>query len=174
MKKTESRPIDDAVVLDWLVEKCNANYAVEVGTFVGLTASIINRFGLETVCYDIWRPLPGSTDPINEIYLRHENVYDICCKNLQTQIEDGEILLVPVAKGTHWYDDVKTAADFIFLDADHRYEAIFDDIVHALDRIKNGGILCGHDYGTFEGVTRAVDELLPDAKKRGTMWWVEL
>lgn len=166
-------PIDDAVVLDRLAWRADAQIAFEVGTFVGLTASIIAKHSSKTVCFDIWRATE-SDDPINEIYRRHPDVMGICQSNLKWHIEEGRVGLIQVPEGQHWSTISRYSPQLIFLDGDHSYETVKRDIQAALHVIWNGGILCGHDYGTFEGVTRAVDELLPDAKKRGTMWWVEL
>ena len=64
--------------------------------------------------------------------------------------------------------------DFVFIDADHSYEAVAADIDAWRSKVKPGGILSGHDYGhiRFPGVARAVDErfavqVLPD-----NVWWV--
>lgn len=62
--------------------------------------------------------------------------------------------------------------DLIFLDADHTYNNIKEDIKLWLPKVRRGGILCGHDYNmnTFPGVVMAVNaafghnniELYPD------------
>jgi predicted O-methyltransferase YrrM len=55
--------------------------------------------------------------------------------------------------------------DFVFIDADHRYEYTKRDILAWLPKIKNGGIIAGHDYISLEAereepdVKMAVDEL---------------
>lgn len=47
--------------------------------------------------------------------------------------------------------------DFVFIDADHSYEVVRQDIDLWLPRTT--GVICGHDYGPhFPGVRRAVDE----------------
>lgn len=52
--------------------------------------------------------------------------------------------------------------DFVFIDADHEYPSVIQDISAWLPKIKTGGYLAGHDY--FYGPVRlAVDELLPQA-----------
>jgi hypothetical protein len=52
--------------------------------------------------------------------------------------------------------------DFVFLDADHGYEAVRADIAAWLPKVKPGGLLSGHDYATRQdrtwGVIQAVDE----------------
>jgi len=54
--------------------------------------------------------------------------------------------------------------DFVFIDADHRYEAVRDDIRAWWPKLRSGGALCGHDYAIHRdgdgiwGVQRAVDE----------------
>ena len=55
--------------------------------------------------------------------------------------------------------------DFVFIDAEHAYENIKKDILVWMPKVKNGGILAGHDYPLdsippFPGVKLAVDEIL--------------
>jgi predicted O-methyltransferase YrrM len=47
--------------------------------------------------------------------------------------------------------------DFVFIDADHSLEAVEQDIIAWAPKVKDGGLLCGHDYGQDEGVKVAVD-----------------
>ena len=48
--------------------------------------------------------------------------------------------------------------DFIYIDAEHTYEACKADIAAWWPLIRPGGILSGHDYGGYLGVTQAVNE----------------
>jgi len=53
--------------------------------------------------------------------------------------------------------------DFVFIDADHSYEGAKSDIQLWASKIRDGGILCGHDFGMETwfpdwGVTKAVTE----------------
>lgn len=50
--------------------------------------------------------------------------------------------------------------DAIYNDASHLYEDVKSDLVEWLPKLKNGGVVCGHDYVSFAdfGVMAAVDE----------------
>ena len=51
-------------------------------------------------------------------------------------------------------------ADFIFIDASHAYDYVLSDSRNALKLMdRNGGIILWHDYGAWNGVTRALNEL---------------
>jgi hypothetical protein len=64
------------------------------------------------------------------------------------------------ASSHDWRAAIDKTPDMIFLDADHRYEAVKEEILWAKARgIK---VISGHDYGNPNpcfGVTRAVDEV---------------
>lgn len=71
------------------------------------------------------------------------------------------------------------SVDFVFIDAQHTYEGVKDDIVLWRDKVKPGGILCGHDYDftrpRFADVIRAVDECIDDVQTADDhVWWKRL
>ena len=59
--------------------------------------------------------------------------------------------------------DLDRSLDFVVIDAEHGYESVVADISAWLPKLKQGGVLFGHDYGhpRFPGVKRAFDKLLP-------------
>lgn len=64
--------------------------------------------------------------------------------------------------------------DFVYIDASHEYEDVRDDIRAWLPKVKTGGIIAGDDYSIgFMGVIRAVNELLPMAKKEDVVWFYQ-
>ena len=54
--------------------------------------------------------------------------------------------------------------DLIFIDAQHSYSAVREDIIGWWKHIKAGGFLLGHDYMTkqFPKLTQAVNELFDE------------
>ena len=67
--------------------------------------------------------------------------------------------------------------DLVFIDANHSYENINQDIKVWIPKIKNNGIISGHDYDTFwTGVKKAVDENFNNKLKLGPdrIWWYNI
>lgn len=89
-------------------------------------------------------------------------------------------------------------ADMVFIDASHSYCDVVVDICYARHLLKDGGIICGHDYirhledcdpeevekwaytsgggndGICYGVIKAVNDTLkkPNHKERTAIWWM--
>lgn len=62
--------------------------------------------------------------------------------------------------------------DFVFLDAEHEYMSVKQDIVTWWPWVKKGGIIAGHDYvSVWPGVCKAVDELIPGRTVERNVWY---
>ena len=67
--------------------------------------------------------------------------------------------------------------DFVFIDADHTYEAVSADIKAWRPKVRKGGLIGGHDYGKpgFPGVKIAVDEVFKEIERdRFSCWYARL
>jgi hypothetical protein len=62
--------------------------------------------------------------------------------------------------------------DMIFIDGAHDFYHVHEDILLWRTLLKNGGVLCGHDYEdpTCPGVKKAVDALFPSIDIIETIW----
>ena len=61
--------------------------------------------------------------------------------------------------------------DVVFIDLNHTYEAVKEDIKLWLPKVKKGGYIAGDDYHEhWKGVIQAVDELLPRATFIDDCW----
>lgn len=49
--------------------------------------------------------------------------------------------------------------DFVYIDGNHTYESVVEDISLYYPKVKEGGLLSGHDY-EYKSVKRAVDEFI--------------
>ena len=64
--------------------------------------------------------------------------------------------------------------DFIFIDADHKYQSVKDDILNWLPKLKENGLMGGHDYCSYwVGVKEAVDEVFLQKKLIKSCWLVK-
>jgi predicted O-methyltransferase YrrM len=138
-----------------------AKKIIEVGVWHGRTTKVLAG-ATEGVVFavDTWEGVPGDAEQHQKYYRRAGDAWSVFLKNLGPEIATGKV--VPIKS-----DSVKAAArllsdhgptfDFIFIDADHRYEAVRADIQAYRPLLAPGGILAGHDYH-WTGVKRAVDE----------------
>lgn len=202
----------EAAILEGLIKKFSRPNMVvfELGTYTGRSALVmlphIQKNDGRLYCVDWFKGNPGvkvSSDVdlppdhparINITYREH-NILDIFLKNLK---ESSYRDLVTILVGST--DSVASivadeTADFIFLDADHRYTAMRNDILNWYPKLKKGGLFCGHDFerrldecnydrvlekceednadNCHYGVIRAVCEFFPNVSKEGTIWYVE-
>ena len=109
---------------------------VEIGTFQGGSAAIMAA-AIEGTVYTI--DINPKTEPsIPEL----ENIQFIT----GTSKEVAETWDKPI--------------DMLFIDGDHFYVGVHEDIKNWVSKVKDGGIVCFHDYGSHTEVTIAVNEAL--------------
>lgn len=132
--------------LAWLGEQAaQMNSVVEIGCHQGRSSKALLDACQGTVyCIDVWNDeeqygYVGERD--YQAFLRNVGHYP----NLRAQHATS------LLAAEHLPD-----VDMVFIDGDHEYESVKADIKAWLPKTRK--LLCGHDYGVFDGVTRAVDE----------------
>lgn len=76
----------------------------------------------------------------------------------------------------------RDSLDFVYIDADHRFDYVVNDIIEWTKKVKKGGIISGHDYKVASncGVIPAVDGYtrshglrlkLTTDREEGISWW---
>ena len=132
----------------------------ELGVFAGEFSEILVQIDpLKLYLVDFFLGIQGSGD------LNGENmVYidmDIAMKTIVQKYEhDTRVCVVQKTTQDFLYGLENNCLDFVYIDADHSYEAIRSDINIAFNKVKVGGYILGHDYVSprFDGVVRAVNE----------------
>ena len=120
--------------------------AVEVGVTRGCFARhILDQWeGKRLHLVDAWRNLPGypSIDNVNDE--EHERRYRDTLARL-AGLEDR--FLVHRCLSSEAASRFESATlDFVYLDANHRYDAVQEDLSHWYPKLRHGGILAGHDF----------------------------
>ena len=57
--------------------------------------------------------------------------------------------------------------DFVFVDANHEYQSVKEDMAAWYPKVRKQGLFAGHDYKSFGGVTQAVNEFAAEKKLQG-------
>lgn len=135
---------------------------VEVGSWKGQSAYFMcdniikSEKNIELFCVDTWK---GSDDHVGKYEL--DNLYDIFLKNMKVFESYYFPLQLDSISASKKFKD--KSLDFIFIDAAHDYESVKADILAWLPKVKNGGVLAGHDYYPdhleYCGVFQAVNEI---------------
>jgi predicted O-methyltransferase YrrM len=126
---------------------------IEIGSYAGASAELISNYVGEITCCDIWEqyimPLSRATKVYEEFLLtkeRNKNIIEI--KKQSSKLAN------------EYADDF---FDMVYIDADHSYKSVKTDISSWFKKVKQGGIICGHDY-YMEEVKKAVDEFFGEEK----------
>jgi hypothetical protein len=138
---------------------------VELGTLFGLTTLLIAaaaRPGQRVIAIDnfCWNPF-GLPPDLHEAFTR---------KVLRNELAAGRVELARAASADVRREWSGPPPAIVFLDADHSYTAVRDEIAWA--KALGVPIICGHDYGNARfGATRAVDEAFGgDVEVHGMVW----
>lgn len=62
--------------------------------------------------------------------------------------------------------------DFVYIDADHHFDNVVNDIKCWLPKVKKGGFLGGHDFYNYADVQKAVKKMLPGFFIYGENSWL--
>lgn len=170
-------PIADLAALVELVQQLPpAPVIVEVGSWAGASARTMAEASdseARIYCVDHWHGNVESYDPVCKLaqHLTPLQAFRAFCRNMDQHLFRKVIPLVGTSR--HWADlwPEHIQVDMVYLDGDHRYQAVKADILAWQEHLKPGGILAGHDYGIFDGVTRAVDQCVGDQELVGHCVW---
>ena len=131
---------------------------------------------------DTWQPGDPALDPSPEIERRgpedsgHRSYCDANLEAayqgllmLQDRYHDRlQVLRMTTLEAVALFPD--GSLDAIFLDADHRTEAVMADLMAWVPKVRESGMIFGHDFG-FHSVRVALDELLPGWNRHHAGIW---
>lgn len=144
--------------LGWLAENAQRHRViVEVGSFLGRSTRALGDHCPGVVhAVDPWPDEVAADDVVGKKY-RYPNKFIPFQQNLDDLIVTGKV----IPHRTTFREGLfpPASVDMVFIDGNHSYEAVMNDIRIARGVIEPGGLLCGHDYSrNWPGVVRAVDE----------------
>lgn len=118
---------------------------IEVGTFKGeLSREILNMWDGTLYMLDVWRPLGNEyVDSSNHSNFQN-GVYGDAMSNIKGLEDRGVMIRCDSEVGSKIFED--ESLDFAYIDANHAYSFVKQDIELWWPKVKKGGWLCGHDY----------------------------
>lgn len=118
---------------------------VEVGTFKGsFSKQIIQNWNGTLYMVDVWRGLKdGYIDSSNHL-LQSENVYEEAMKNIEGYEDRAVMIRASSEISAKIFND--HSLDFVYIDANHAYDYVVQDIKLWFPKVKIGGYILGHDY----------------------------
>ncbi len=139
-----------------------AEVGVQKGNFSDylLTNSNYSRF----YCIDAWKEIGGQLDIANVCNQQQDKLFTATQMRLK---RFGDKVRFIRKVSTEAAIEIPDASlDFVYIDADHSYEGCLSDLRAYYPKLKQRGVLAGHDYlngrlpeGEF-GVRRAVEEFV--------------
>lgn len=120
----------------------------EIGVFRGEFAKQILQIAKpeELWLVDIWEGRWGSGDKDGNNHTEIDNMETIYL-NLYQQTKNKPNIHVIRAKSVLFLQSCEdNYFDAIYIDGDHTAQAVYNDLVNSFDKIKNNGLLMGHDY----------------------------
>ena len=149
----------------------------EIGVAYGsMSIALLSEFSeLYLSAIDPYIPY-DSFDTMSRTIEEQNNVFEYTNKRLLNLFPKRAVLIRDYSvNASKLFQDGEL--DFVFIDACHQYEAVYSDIRNWYPKVKNGGLVCGHDYNTgWVGVTKAVNEFFSEIGKqiaqaeKGNIW----
>lgn len=155
-------------ILRELIRKNNYKSFVEIGVWNGKVSKYLLKICKldEIICVDNYSTsnCMGSRREVTKarnkaIKLKNDNrvtFLEVTSKEAEQRVKDNSI-------------------DIIFIDAEHSYNSVRGDIELWYPKVREGGILAGHDYHiNWFGVIKAVNEKFKSINiESDKVWWVK-
>lgn len=165
---------ENRAILAQLIVEHRIKTVIEIGSFLGLSASWFVRRVEHVTCVDTWLETAEEATSNNLVLpLRRFGIPNDFYFVFKRNMEDLRLWskITPVrGKSSEVHHEVDEA-DLVYIDGDHSQEGCASDI--ELYGRKARKIVCGDDYEERDGwgVREAVDAAFPDRQVSGRFWW---
>ena len=140
--------------------------AVEIGTFKGSFSNVIlSNWEGTLYMVDPWRALGAEyIDASNHYY--HQEAYSETMSNIRGMEERGIMIRALSNQAVELFPN--ESLDFIYIDANHAYDYVKEDMEIWWPKLKRGGYFAGHDYLGLENWYET--EFIGDKGKDKHIW----
>ena len=132
-------------LLEMLLPTVYDGVGVEVGTFKGeFSKEIVQRFTGTLFMVDVWNELGDEYIDASNHKNFEGGVYGECMNNIKGFEDRGIMVRATSKKASELFED--NSLDFVYIDANHAYDFVKEDIQLWYPKVKSGGWVMGHDY----------------------------
>ncbi len=135
---------------DLIKKNLNENsIVVEIGSFAGVSTELFTLHCKKVYSID---PYIGYVQLDIDVVSSGEKQFIERMKNYNNVIKIKKKSLDAVN------DFEDNSLDCVYIDGEHNYTSVYNDIKYWLPKIKEGGVICGHDYTLIDEVRKAVED----------------
>lgn len=134
----------------------NKIFGAEIGVADGRFSEFICQTipHLKLICVDPWDTYSGNTRGGGKDQ-QHGN-FELAKKRMK----DYDVTFLRKKSTEAVFDVQDESLDFVYIDGNHDYDFVMEDLIGWSRKVKPGGLIAGHDYYHFtnSGVIEAVDD----------------
>ena len=157
---------------EWANEQGATGKAVEIGSYSGEGTVVIAKHFKEVMAVDPWM----NGYDINDV-ASQQCPMKFVFQAFQDKTEDLENVMFIRGKSIDALESIKDeSCDFVYIDGDHRYEGVLADLNGWRPKLREGGVMAGHDW-SFKTVQKALVEVFKDKEAvlfQGDSWGIKL
>ena len=126
-----------------VLAELNFKVAVEVGVCDGIYSEVIARNNPQIRLYSVdpWQPLEDYKD--YQLQSTFTKMYAGAKERLEKYPNCQMVRKTSMEAVKDFADE---SVDFVYIDANHKFEFVIEDLAHWSKKLKRGGIMAGHDY----------------------------
>ncbi len=156
--------ISELGIINLIAETCEDESNIfEIGTFDGRT-TINLAFSSPLNCRIFTLDLKPSMETVYSIengekHMVEKRVIGKRIGNHRKSIVSLKIQQLYGDSANFDFSSYYNSCSLVFVDGSHAYDYVYSDTKEAIKLVKNDGVILWHDYGVWEGVTRALEEI---------------
>jgi hypothetical protein len=171
--------------LEWLAEQASKHKMIaEIGSYLGRsTRAMADNTSGVIYAVDTWKGTAGDEsfpkEPYKDYFWQEftKNLGDHLWNRTMTSVRHVIAMRMTSLEAAAKFSEKGIKFDFIFLDGDHSYESVRNDILAWRPLMREGGMFSGHDYDSgYPGVVQAVRELIapvPNQVRGSSLWYLQ-
>lgn len=121
---------------------------VEIGVYKGEFSEVLAGFGGELYSIDPWSLYKDYGNS------RGMKRMDEQCRQATERLSKYPNVRVVRKTSMEALNDFEDGSlDFVYIDGNHQFAYVAEDIYHWATKVKRGGVICGHDYARYKSTS---------------------